>query len=332
MLLRKRHFIMDKSKKNKTRYKITNWSEYNKSLVKRGSIILWIDNDLLCLPQSFLKRSRGRPFSYSDVLIQGILQLSLVYDLPLRATEGFFRSILSLMGKSDALSPHYSTLCKRRKTMDIPQIKAPKRNKDIIIAIDSTGLKLYGEGEWHVRKHGASKRRTWRKLHLAVDVDTSDIVVSTLTTNNIDDAAVVPSLLEQIKSNVSECSADGAYDKTKAREALYKYGIKQVIPPSINAVIQADNKKHNPALMQRDKAIETIEALGDDSLARELWKISENYHKRSLSENAMYRRKTLFSPSLSSRQLKSQKVESALIINAMNKMTSCGMPVSQRVI
>ena len=107
--------------------------------------------------------------------------------------------------------------------MDIPQIIAPKRNKDIIIAIDSTGLKIYGEGEWHVRKHGASKRRTWRKLHLAVDVDTSDIVASTLTTNDIDDAAVVPDLLEQIKSNVSECSADGAYDKIKAREALYRY-------------------------------------------------------------------------------------------------------------
>ena len=323
---------MGKSKKNKARYKVMNWSEYNKSLVKRGSIILWVDDALLFLPQSPVKKSRGRPFSYSDGLIQGILQLSLVYDLPLRATEGFFRSILSLMGKSDVLSPHYSTLCKRRKTMDIPQIKAPKRNKDIIIAIDSTGLKLYGEGEWHVRKHGASKRRTWRKLHLAVDVDTSDIVASTLTTNDIDDAAVVPDLLEQIKSNVSECSADGAYDKIKAREALYKYGIKQVIPPYVNAVIQDKNKKYNPALTERDQAIETIEALGDDDLAKELWKISENYHKRSLSENAMYRRKTLFSPSLSSRQFKSQQVESALIINAMNKMTSCGMPVSKRII
>ena len=101
---------MGKNKKKKARYKITNWSEYNQSLVKRGSIILWVDDDLLCPPQSFLKRSRGRPFSYSDGLIQGILQLSLVYDLPLRATEGFFRSILSLMGKSDALSPHYLSL------------------------------------------------------------------------------------------------------------------------------------------------------------------------------------------------------------------------------
>ena len=147
-------------------YRIRNWKQYNDALVRRGSLTLWVDRATLQAWRYQGPPQRGAQFRYSDTAIQCVLTLRSVYHLPLRATEGFARSIFGLMGL-DLAVPDYSTLCRRAKTL---QITLPKKaDGPLHLVIDSTGLKVYGEGEWKVRQHGYSKRRTWIKLHLAID-------------------------------------------------------------------------------------------------------------------------------------------------------------------
>lgn len=319
----------------KNGYKVINWPEYNKTLKQRGSLTLWIEEGVLGAPAPDGPRKRGRQYQYDDALIEMILGLKAVYGLPLRSVEGFTRSILQLMGLDITYCPDYTTLCRRQKKLSIKIKNTQKRQGPIEIAIDSTGLKFSGEGEWKTRIHGVSKRRGWRKLHLVVDVDTGDILASVLTDKDVHDSEVVSELTEQIPNDtkINACSGDGAYDTLGVRSCLHARGIKQKIPPRKDAVPQSRMKpdKYNEALRERDEVIDIIDALGGDDLARKGWKIGAGYHKRSLSENAMFRRKTLFSPKLSARIFENQQVESAIIINAMNKMTALGMPISQKI-
>ena len=122
-----------------------------------------------------------RTHVYSNKAIEASLTIGAVFGLPLYGTQGFVGLLFALL-RSELRCPDYNTLCRRREGLNI-SIPPRKGAMPLVIAIDSTGLKVYGEGEWKVRKHGASKRRTWRKLHLAVDVKTNEIVASVLTTN-----------------------------------------------------------------------------------------------------------------------------------------------------
>jgi Transposase DDE domain len=112
------------------------------------------------------------------------------------------------------------------------------------VVVDSTGIKVYGEGEWKVRQHGVSKRRTWIKLHLGVDEKTGEIVAAVVSTNNLADSQVLPHLLEQV-------SADGAYDSENCYETIGKHGAKPVIPPCKNAVARSRTRGgHSPRIVR----------------------------------------------------------------------------------
>lgn len=319
------------NKTPKASYKIANWPEYNKALRDRYSVQIWISDDVQAAWKASSPSKRGHPQVYSDIAIETALTVGSVFRLPLRGTQGFVDSLLGFMN-SGLKCPDYSTLCRRRGDLTVT-IPPRKTSEPLVIAIDSTGLKVYGEGEWKVRKHGASKRRTWRKLHLAVDVKTGDIVASFLSENDVGDCEVLPDLLAQVTQPVAEVCGDGAYDTIDCHETIAQAGARPKIPPREGAVVQCPQiitAKYNPALAARDAAIRRIEALGGGEDARKEWKKESGYHQRSLSETAMFRRKTLFPPKLSARKLKNQQQESALIIKAMNKMTRLGMPQSYK--
>jgi hypothetical protein len=323
---------MNDNNKPKTKYKLKNWSAYNRALRDRYSVTVWLSDDAQAGWYAECRNQRGHPQVYSNKAIEAALTIGAVFGLPLRGTQGFVDSLFALL-RSELRCPDYSTLCRRREALNI-SIPRRKVAEPLVIAIDSTGLKVYGEGEWKVRKHGASKRRTWRKLHLAVDVKTNKIVASVLTDNDSADCAIFPELLGQIKQPVATVSADGAYDTKGCYEAITKAKATPKIPPRISAVVQCPQiitAKYNPALAPRDTAIRRIEALGGDENARKQWKIETGYHERSLSETAMFRRKTLFSPKLSARKFSNQQQESNLIINAINQMTALGMPQSYKI-
>ncbi len=321
---------MPKKKRNpkakKTSYRIRNWSAYNQSLVQRGSITLWINEEVLANwhPDAEGVRPRGGQVRYSDQAIACLLMLKAVYRLPYRQTVGFGQSVMDLLG-ADVRVPDYTTLCKRSADL---VVSLPTSNPDEPkhIVVDSTGLKVYGEGEWKVRQHGYSKRRTWRKLHLSVDESTHEIQASVLTEAGVDDAEAGQQLVRDTPGEIAQLSGDGSYDKAKFYDACTARGVKRItIPPRRNAKIwQHGNCKQAP--LPRDQNLRRIRQVG-----RKQWKIESAYHRRSLAETAVFRFKIIFGSTLSTRTLNRQITEALIKVAALNRMTQLGMPDSYRV-
>jgi IS5 family transposase len=309
--------------KPKTKYRIRNWAMYNESLKKRGSITLWIDEDVLrawkAAPEAV--RSRGGQKQYSDGAIECLLMVKGVYHLAYRQTEGFASSVSKGLGVELPI-PDYSTLNRRAKTL---KVKLPTSEKGPIHAVlDSTGLKVYGEGEWKVRQHGYSKRRTWRKLHLSVDEATGEIEAELLTGADVDDAEAAAGLLKQTSAKIEQMSGDGAYDKGKVYKAAAAKGVDKItIPPRRDAVLWEENSAEPHP---RNENLQRIREIG-----RKEWKEESGYHRRSLAETAMFRYKTIFGDHLNAREAKRQKTEARVKCAALNRMTRLGMPDSYRI-
>jgi Transposase DDE domain len=311
----------------KAKYRIRNWKNYNKSLIQRGSITIWFSEDVVKKwPAPREIKKKGRPKLYSDDAILTALIIRSVFHLPLRALQGFLTSLTMILSLALPI-PFYTQICRRAKLLG-QELKKLSRKNVTDIVIDSTGLKVYGEGEWKVRQHGYSKRRTWRKLHLAVCPDSNEIILEILTDNKVADCEVYPKLLEAMPKSVKRTYADGAYDTERCYEANVKHGSTPIIPPNRNAVIR-ENASFFMAL--RNIGLLEISGLGGDDDARKLWKKLKGYHRRSLAETAMFRFKRLFGNDLKSRTLETQKAESRAKCEALNIMTRLGMPISELI-
>jgi len=307
--------------KKKAQYRVRNWREYNDALVQRGSLTLWIEESVLSQWHvNERKGKRGAPTRYSDWLIQMALVIREVFHLPLRALEGFLRSIVQLMGLEGVSVPDYTTLCRRQKRL---QVTIPRlfRGEPVHIAIDSSGLKIYGEGEWHRKVHGAGRRRSWRKLHIGVDCDTRQVVSCELTASFVTDDQVLEELLDQLDGDpLASVAADGAYDTRQCHQAIAERKATALIPPREDAV---EWEPDHP----RTAVVRAIRQQG-----RKEWKQASGYHRRSLAENAFFRLKTLFSDRLKNRSFESQCTEAYCRIVALNRMTALGMPESVPVV
>lgn len=303
---------------SQAKYRVTNWPEYDRALVQRGSLTVWFDDEFLS--QHWRPKpngKRGAPFAYSDLAIQTLLTLKAVFHLPYRALEGLGRSLIQLMGL-DLRIPDHTQLSRRAQTLQV-SIPCRERKGPVHVVVDSTGLKIFGEGEWKVRQHGAGKRRTWRKVHLAFDESAKDVIGVEITTVAWSDGEVFAGLIEQVEGDIEQIDGDGAYDTRAAYEAAKARGARLVVPPRENAV---DWEADHP----RTQALADIAEKG---LAE--WKQSTGYHRRSIAENGMYRLKQLFGDHLASRLFETQVTEVHVRVAAMNVMTYLGMPVSIRV-
>ena len=308
------------TKKQKQQYRIRNWCEYNKALVQRGSLSLWIDTRATdtWLDQDRPHR-RGRRRTYTDAAITCALLLREVYHLPLRSTQGLVRSLLHLM-KVKLPSAHYSTLSRRARQLSV-NLSAHLNKQVKHLVIDSTGLKVYGEGEWKVRLHGVDKRRTWRKLHIAMDASTHQLTAAMITDKDALDRHLLPLLLKQTKDEVKAVGADGAYDFECCYRALKERAAVPLIPPRSDAAIRGKSP-----FERRDENVRLIRQLGSKR-----WKKASGYHRRSLVECAFFRLKTLFSDRLRSQRDDTQSTEARVRCLAMNRMTSLGMPKSYAI-
>lgn len=264
---------------------------------------------------------------YADCVIQCWLLLGKVYHQPLRQTTGLVTSLLELLGYWAFAVPDYTTLSRRQRCLPVEVSKALTSNKKLDLALDSTGLKVYGEGEWKVRKHGASKRRTWRKLHIGIDVHTQEIVCVELTTNGADDAATAGKMLQAKTAQVKSFRGDGAYDDFAFREILGN-DVGQIIPPPKDAVTHTgtNNKPVKASLRQRNEAVTFIGEQG-----RKAWKVQVGYHRRSLNEVTMFRYKTTFTAQMSARKMDNQKTEVLLKCKILNIFRQQGMPLTYQV-
>lgn len=319
---------MPKQKKTQSRpkplYRVKNWSDYDKALVKRGSLTFWLTDDFEKNWRHTGAKQRGSQFEYSAQAIMITLTVKEVFHLTNRQVEGFMRSLFAML-KIALPVPDHSTLSKRGKDL---KVKLPKKSSERLnIVMDSTGLKIYGEGEWKVRQHGVSKRRTWRKLHVGANPEDGEIQAVILTENSVSDGDAVETLLQQIEQEIDKFSADGAYDKRKVYDSLNTHSpeVNILIPPRKNARIwkHANTKTQR---LKRDENLRSIRKLG-----RQAWKKQSGYHVRSLAETTMFRLKTIFGDGLSARLIETQTTQAVVRCAALNSMTHLGMPQSYKV-
>jgi IS5 family transposase len=313
-----------KKKNTKRTYRLRNWKQYNAALVQRGSLTLWMSDEMLTLWINQEKSGkRGRSNTYSDIAISCMATLKEVYHLSLRATKGLLLSVIELLDV-EVTAPDYSTLSRRCHTLPVALPRHPK-GQALHLVVDSTGVKVFGEGEWKVRQHGYTKRRTWRKLHIGADESSGEIVAAVVTTNGVADSQVVEDLLEQVEGELEQVSGDGSYDKRPCYEAIKKRRAKAAIPPQKNAKIwQHGNSKQER--LSRDENLRRIRQVG-----RQKWKKEVAYHRRSLAETQMFRLKTIFGERVSARQFAGQATQVLVRCAALNRMTHLGMPDSYAV-
>lgn len=197
----------------RARYRVQNWPEYDRALQQRGSLTVWVTPEALAAWQPPSTGQRGRPRDYSDVAIETGHLLRLAFGRPWRQTEGLLRSVVGLLGLTVGV-PDHTTFARRSPglTLAAALARAQASGGPVQVVIDATGLKVYGTGEWLVEKHGERGRREWRKLHLAVDPDSGEVLACELTSNEEGDASQVAPLLGQISGPLGAVIADGAYD------------------------------------------------------------------------------------------------------------------------
>jgi len=314
--------MTSKRQTKKIKYRVENWREYNASLVQRGSVTVWIAAEDVNAWTPAKTGQRGGQYQYSDAAIQCALTVKSVYHLPLRATEGFLRSWFALAGVNLPV-PDYTTLSRRAQHL---VVALPRRAQGALhLVIDSSGLKVYGEGEWKVRQRGYGRHRTWRKFHISVAERTLEIQEVTVTEAGEDDAGQVADLL-RASLQIDQVSADGAYDKRKAYDACQQHPVAHIaIPPRRNARIwQHGNRRAAPH--PRDLNLRRIRAVG-----RRAWKRESGYHRRSLAETTVFRFKTIFGAMLAARLLPQQRTEVRVKCAALNRMAHLGLPESYPV-
>jgi len=307
----------------KMKFKVTNWAEYEAGLRRRGSLTLWITPDALAGWAAPRRKTRGGQALYSDLAIETTLMLGMVFGLRLRQSEGFLSSVLDMM-ELDLPVPDHTTLSRRARVW-----KPLARSNDcqlvasgsLHVLVDSTGLKIYGAGQWLEEKHGTKSRRGWRKLHLAVDADSGEIIAHSLTDQEVGDASQLEPLLDQIDHEIGQFTADGAYDGDPSYDAVPCHNpcAKVVIPPRSNAV----ERPSAQASCQRDGHISCIQIDG-----RLKWQTSTGYGKRALIETAIGRYKGVIEPRLRARSFRSQQTEAAIGVTILNRMLACGRPKS----
>ena len=312
----------------RARYKVCNWPEYDRALQQRGNLTVWVTPEALAAWHPPRTGQRGRPRDYSDVAIETGHLLRLAFGRPWRQTEGLLRSLTALLGVGVGV-PDHTTFSRRSPGLGLATALArAQASGPVHVVIDATGLKVHGAGEWLVEKHGERGKRSWRKLHLAVDPSTGEILASELTSNDEGDASQVSPLLDQIPDLLASVIADGAYDGEPVYRAVAERQsdppVAVVIPPRSTAV---PSTQASTSPSQRDQHIQMIRDKG-----RMGWQRAVGYGRRSLIETAMFRYKMIIGRGLRARSLSAQKTETQVACSALNRMTRLGMPLSQRVI
>ncbi|MFT5290081.1 MAG: hypothetical protein ACI8QS_002683 [Planctomycetota bacterium] len=305
--------------KYKTRYRVTNWSEYDQALVQRGDITMWISPAAI---KGWTAKPSGRcgaPQKVSDLAIGTALTLRLVFRLPLRQAEGFLRSLLSLMDLS-LEAPDHTTMSRRSRGLDV-HLELVSSKKPIHLIIDSTGLSIVGEGEWAAAKHGKRGKRGWRKLHIGVNRQ-GKILAQVMTESTGDDANTGLAIIKATKGRLASVTGDAAYDTRQIYARAASRGARVVVPP----VQSATATGRGPRSAQRNRTVRRIDKVG-----RRRWKKESGYHRQGTVENAFFRYKTMLGDRLHARGLAAQKTKVAIGCKVLNRMLDCGRPKSVAV-
>ena len=305
--------------KYKTKYRVGNWRAYERALVQRGDVTLWLSADARDAWRPSPSGQPGGQKRFSDLAITTALTLRLVFRLPLRQAEGFLRSVLSLMDV-DLAAPDHTTLSRRSRHLNVELDRVPSKGP-IHLIVDSTGLSIVGEGEWAAVKHGGRGQRGWKKLHLGVD-RSGVIVAHTLTEATVDDATTGIGLIEALDGDIARVTADAAYDTIAFYDTATARGATVVVPPDKTARVS----RRRPRSSARDRTIKKMKKLG-----RRRWKKEVGYHRQARVENAFFRYKSIIGGDLRARSSGGRVTEAVIACNILNQMTELGRPESYRL-
>jgi len=302
----------------KPRHRVTNWPEYDAALRRRGSLTVWITDEAIAAWRAEPRTTPGGQPCYSAMAITMALTIRAVFRLALRQTEGLIGSVIALLGLALAV-PDHSTMSRRSRTLEPPPLRRSGTGP-LHLLVDSTGLKLGGAGEWLVEKHGTSRRRSWRKLHIGIESGSGEIVAIELTEKDVDDAARTGALLDQITDPVASFTADGAYDQDRVYQAVTDRHPDAVVivPPRSTAALSASAEA---APTRRDQHIREIAMHG-----RTGWQKSSGYNVRAKVEAAIDRYKRVIGDTLRSRTGETETTEVAIAARVLNKMLAFGRP------
>jgi IS5 family transposase len=283
-------------------------------LKRRGGLTVWFTDEAVAAWRAEPRSTPGGQPHYSALAITTALTMGMVFHMAPRQTEGLIGSVIGLLGL-DLAVPDHSTLSRRGKTLEVP----------LHLPVDSTGLKLGGAGEWLIEKHGASRRRSRRKLHIGVDADSGEIIAFEVTRKDIDDAAMVDTLLDQIANPITSFTADGAYDQDRVSQAVAEHDSDAaiIVPPRAGAV---ENVPTETAPTQRDRHLRMIAERG-----RMAWQKVSGYNLRAKVEASIGRHKRAIGDTLRSPTDQTEATEVALAAAALNRMLGLGRPNYVRI-
>ena len=291
---------------------------------QRGSLTVWFSAEAIEGWRAAARTTRGGQPWYSPLAILTALTLRAVFRLALRQTEGLIGSILHLLGL-DLAVPDHSTLSRRAETLEVPRPASGPRGEPVHLLVDSTGLKLCGAGEWLAEKHGTSKRRSWRKLHIGMDAGTGRIVAAVLTDKDADDGSQVGPLLDQVAAPVVSFTADGAYDQEGVAAAVAaRHPEAAVIVPPRSTAVPSETAETAPT--QRDHHLQCIAEHG-----RAAWQKASGYNIRARVEATIGRFKQVIGDGLRSRTDQRRVIEVDVAVHALNRMWELGRPESVRI-
>jgi hypothetical protein len=287
------------------------WSKYNKELINRGKINFWINPKIFKEWKAKRKKKNGRPFTYGNELIKAMSYMRFKYHLSLRETEGFFQSLLVIMKKKLKV-PSYTQLCRRIKELELLQELISKKDVTDIV-LDTTGLKVYGAGEWCSKRYGGKKG--WKKLHLALDPESGQLVLAEVTGENVHDTGCLEKAFRRTNRKKGKALIDGIGDSKRCYSMAKSYGKELLTPPKKGAVFRKE-----PGYEKRNEAIKIIRAFGGDPVARSIWAKLVGYNERVVIESMISRWKRLFGGSLRSQCKERQQVEVQLKAMMINEM------------
>src|SRR3954463_5362624 len=312
------------------KHKVTNWPAYEAGLRQRGSLTVWFTEEAVDAWAAEPRTTRGGQPWYSPLAILTALTLRAVFRLAFRQTEGLIGSVVGLLGRALRV-PDHTTLSRRAATLEVPR---PPRSggsdaggeaEPVHLLVDSTGLKLYGPGEWLGEKHGPRTRRSWRKLHLGVDADTGRIVASTLTGHDVEDGSQVGPLLDQVAGPLASFTGDGAYDQDGvSRSVAERHPDARIIVPPRSGAVPSETAETAPT--QRDQHLQLIAEHG-----RMGWQKAVGYNRRALVEATIGRFKRVIGDGLRSRTDQRQATEMTIAVAILNRMLELGRPKSVRI-
>jgi hypothetical protein len=286
------------------------WKQYNKHLINRGNLNFWITKNALKFWMAKKKKKAGRPFTYSDEAIKAMLIVRFKYQLPLRELEGLFQFLSKLIDIPHI--PSYTQVCRRMRSIELPKELVDRRGVTDLV-IDTTGLKIYGEGEWCAKRYGG--RSKWLKLHVGIDQKSGKLTLAEVTRESSHDTSCLEKALKTCNKRKGKVLFDGIADSKKCYETCAAHNKKLLTPPNRRAIL-----RHEPEYGLRNEALRAIKGLGGDEIARSIWSKLTGYSRRSEIESTISSWKRLLGSSLRSKSLEKIKKEvriKALIYNEM---------------